>query len=76
LRGNPLISETNVVCSGGWSNGSDLLFRTMEWKRISVWSDCGTAFFFAGVSARDMSLRRLEHLWTVLNSRAPDEESR
>jgi len=51
LRGNPLISRTNVVCSGGWSNGSDLLFRTLEWKRISVWTGCGTAFFFAGMAA-------------------------
>jgi hypothetical protein len=44
-----LISGTNVVVSGRWSNGSDLLFRTAEWKPISVWTGCGTAFFCAGV---------------------------
>jgi hypothetical protein len=43
-----LISEANVVVSGGRSNGSDLLFRTTEWKRISIWTGCETVFFFAG----------------------------
>jgi hypothetical protein len=47
-----------------------LLFQTMEWKPISVWTGCGMAFFFAGVSARHMSLRRLEPRWTVFNSRS------
>ena len=46
---NPLICKVNVVVSGRRSNGSDLLFQTAEWKRISVWAGCGTAFFFTGV---------------------------
>jgi hypothetical protein len=42
----------------------------MEWKRIPVWTGCGMAFFFAGVSARHTSLQRLEPRWTVFNSRS------
>ena len=44
-------------------------FRSMEWKRIPVRTSCGMAFFFAGVSARHMSLRRLEPRWTVFKKR-------
>jgi hypothetical protein len=49
---NPLISKANVVLSSRRSNGSDLLFQTVEWKRISAYCDCGTALFFAGLDAR------------------------
>src|SRR6187401_2801979 len=49
IAANPLICKLNVVVSGGTSDGSDLLFQTMEWKRISVWTGYGTAFFFIGV---------------------------
>jgi hypothetical protein len=46
-----LICTANVVVSSRWGNGSDLLFQTMEWKPIPVWTGYGTAFFFAGLAA-------------------------
>ena len=72
---NPLICKANVVVSGRWSNGSDLLFQTVEWKRISLWTGCGTAFFFTGVSARHLRPRRLERRWTF-SSPVPKQKNR
>jgi hypothetical protein len=46
-----LICKANIVVSDRWGNGSDLLFQTMEWKRISVLTGCGAAFFFRPAKA-------------------------
>jgi hypothetical protein len=48
---NLLISKANVVLSSRRSNGSDLLFQLMEWKRISVSTGYGTAFFSVWILA-------------------------
>jgi len=47
----------------------------MEWKRIFVWTGCGMTFFFAGISARHISLRCLERRWTLFSSRSPHKKS-